>query len=689
MPKPPVSRLSSTAEFDRESAPEARAAALRRQIETANHAYYVLDSPSMADAEYDRLMQELRALEAEHPELVTPESPTQRVGAAPSERFAPVRHRVPMLSLANAFSVEDLHAWYERARDRAGREPGPFVVEPKVDGLAISLLYVDGVLVQGATRGDGTTGEDVTPNLRTVRSIPLKLPPDAPRRLEVRGEVYLSPAAFERVNEERAVTGLPQFANPRNCAAGSVRQLDPRVTASRPLQMFLYAIGEVDGWQPRRHWELLEQLRAWGFRTNPANACCQSIEEVEAACQAWDTRRLSLDYEVDGVVVKLDDIGLQEELGSVGREPRWAIAFKWPGEEATTVLRDIVVQVGRTGVLTPRAILEPVTIRGARVTYATLHNLGDVTRKDLRIGDTVFVKRAGEVIPAVVAPVLDKRPPEAVPWSMPSTCPSCGSPVVQPKGEAAVYCDNAACPAQAERRLRHYVSRGAAEIESIGIRLVQALLAADLVHDPGDLYRLSKGQLMALERIADKSAQNILDNIEASKSRPLGRILFGLGIRHVGERLAEALALAFGSIDRLMAASSEELLAVEGVGPEIAASVQAYFAEPRNRALIEKLRAAGVRLSEERAATAGPLAGLVLVATGRLEHHSRQQIEERIRQLGGIVGDSVTKKTNYVIVGTDAGSKADKAVRLGVPILSEQDFEALVAERSRPGTAAG
>jgi DNA ligase (NAD+) len=683
-----TSPASSPAGLEAEQTPEARAAALRREIEAANYAYYVLDSPTLADAEYDRRMQELRALEADHPELVMPESPTQRVGAAPSERFAPVRHRVPMLSLGNAFSLEDLHAWYERARDRAGREPGPFVVEPKVDGLAISLLYVDGVLVRGATRGDGTTGEDVTPNLRTVRSIPLAVPSEAPRRLEVRGEVYLSPAAFERVNEERAAAGLPQFANPRNCAAGSVRQLDPRITASRPLQVFLYAIGEVEGWQPRRHWELLEQLRAWGLRTNPANARYQRIEEVEAACAAWDTRRLSLDYEVDGVVVKLDDLGLQEELGSVGREPRWAIAFKWPGEEATTVLRDIVVQVGRTGVLTPRAILEPVTIRGARVTYATLHNLGDLRRKDLRIGDTVFVKRAGEVIPAVVAPVLERRPPEAVPWTMPSACPSCGSPVVQPAGEAAVYCDNAACPAQAERRLRHYVSRGAADIESIGIKLVRALLEAGLVHDPGDLYWLTKEQLVALERIADKSAENVLHNLEASKSRPLGRILFGLGIRHVGERLAEALATAFGSIDRLLAASPEELLGVDGVGPEIAASVQAYFAEPRNRALIEKLRAAGVRLSEARARTAGPLAGLVLVVTGRLEHSTRPAIEERIRQLGGIVGDSVTKKTSYVIVGADAGSKADKAARLGIPTLSEQAFEVLVAERSGPGGGA-
>src|ERR671938_236943 len=615
MPTSPTPASSSASRLGGEEAPAARAAALRRQIEAANHAYYVLDSPTLADAEYDRLMQELRALEAAHPELVTPESPTQRVGATPSERFAPVRHRVPMLSLANAFTIEELQAWYERARDRVGREPGPFVVEPKVDGLAISLLYVDGVLARGATRGDGTTGEDVTPNLRTVRSIPLALPPEAPRRLEVRGEVYLSPAAFEHVNEERAAAGLPQFANPRN-------------TASRPLQVFLYAVGEVEGSQPRRHWELLERLRSWGFRTNPGNAVCQSIEEVEAACQAWDTRRLTPDYEVDGVVVKVDDLGLQEELGAVGREPRWATAFKWPGEEATTVLRDIVVQVGRTGVLTPRAILEPVTIRGARVTYATLHNLGDLQRKDLRIGDTVFVKRAGEVIPAVVAPVLEKRPPEAVPWAMPSTCPSCGGPVVQPEGEAAVYCHNAGCPAHAERRFRHYVSRGATDIESIGIKLVQTLLASGLVQDPGDLYRLTREQLLGLERIANKSAQNILDNIQASKTRPLGRILFGLGIRHVGERLAEALAEGFGSVDRLMAASTEELLGVEGVGPKIAASVQAYIAEPRNRELIDKLRAAGVRLSEERAARAGPLTGLVLVATGRLEHSTRQEIEE-------------------------------------------------------------
>jgi DNA ligase (NAD+) len=651
-----------------------------------NHRYYVLDSPEVADAEYDQLMQELRDIEADHPELASPDSPTQRVGAGPSDQFAVVPHRVPMLSLANAFSADALRAWHERITRLAGREVRDFTIEPKIDGLAIMLRYEQGRFSVGATRGDGSQGEDITPNLKTVRTVPLALKAGAPGHLEVRGEVYLSAKAFQQINDERASSGLPLFANPRNCAAGSVRQLDSRITAKRPLDVFIYALGEAEGWQPRTQWEMLDAFFKWGFKTNPNNSRVDTIDDVLAACEAWGHRRESLDYEIDGVVVKVNDLDLQDELGAVGREPRWAIAFKFPPMQATTRLIDIGINVGRTGSLNPFAILEPVQVSGVTVRQASLHNEDDIRRKDIRIGDTVLVQRAGEVIPQVLGPILGKRPAEAIPYELPKTCPICGSEVVRPAGEAMARCTGgfARCWAQRFELLKHFVGRGSMDIETVGEKLAWSLIEKKLVYDPSDIYRLTRDQLIALERMGEKSAQNVLDNIEASKRRPLTRVLFALGIRYVGYQTAELLARAFGSMDRLRAASVEDIVAVEGIGPKIAESVYAWFHEPDglNLGIVDKLAAAGVNMSEESASSDGPLAGLTIVVTGRLERHSRSQIEQRIKDLGGTIGDSVSKKTSYLLAGEEAGSKLAKAHKLGTPILDEAGFETLVAERS-------
>lgn len=661
-----------------------RAEELRREINYHNYRYYVLDSPEIADAEYDRLMEELRAIEAEHPELQSPDSPTQRVGAGPAAQFAVVQHRVPMLSLANAFSADALRAWHERISRLLGREVREFTIEPKIDGLAIMLRYEQGRFNIGATRGDGSQGEDITANLKTIRTVPLALNDSPPPHLEVRGEVYLSRAAFQKINDERAAAGQPLFANPRNCAAGSVRQLDSRITARRPLDVFIYALGEADGWQPRTQWQMLDAFLQWGFKTNPNNTRVSTIDDVVQACAAWEHRRETLDYEIDGVVVKVDDLDIQSELGSVGREPRWAIAFKFPPMQATTRLLDIGINVGRTGSLNPFAILEPVQVSGVTVKQATLHNEDDVRRKDIRIGDTVLVQRAGEVIPQVIGPILSKRPPDAKPYELPSVCPVCGSPVVRVEGEAMARCTGgfARCVAQRFELLKHFVGRGAMDIESVGEKLAWNLIENHLVYDPSDLYRLTRDQLLALERMGDKSAQNVLDNIEASKHRSLTRVLFALGIRYVGYQNAELLARAFGTMARIREASVEEILAVEGIGPRIAESVHAWFRDPESLRMLDKLVAAGVNMSESTATLSGPLAGLTIVVTGRLEHQSRTQIEQRIKDLGGAVGDSVSKKTSYVVAGEDAGSKLARAQKLGTPILDEAGFESLVAERT-------
>lgn len=667
------------------SAIQRRVEELRRQINYHDYRYYVLDAPEVTDAEYDALMRELRALEAEHPELVDPDSPTQRVGGAPSEKFATVEHAVPMLSLANAFSEGELRAWYARATRLLGREITGFVLEPKIDGLAITLIYRNGKLAVGATRGDGLRGEDVTPNIRTIRSVPLTLADSPPELIEVRGEVYLTRAAFERINEERAAAGQPLFMNPRNCAAGSLRQLDPRITATRPLDIFVYALGQVSENEPRHHWDALAWFRKLGLKTNPYNRRVETLDEVIAEVTSWEARRESLPYEIDGVVVKIDDLDVQHELGAVGREPRWAIAFKFPPTQATTVLRDIGINVGRTGSLNPYAILEPVQIGGVTVKLATLHNEDDIRRKDIRVGDTVIVQRAGEVIPQVIGPILSKRPTDAQPYSLPATCPECGSPVVRPEGEAMAYCSGGlvVCPAQRWRWLELYVSRGTMDIDRVGEKLLATLMREGLVNDPADLYMLTKEQLVKLERMGEKSAQNVLDSIEASKHRPLYRLIWALNIRHVGEKAAQLLADHFGSLDALMQASEEEIMAIEGIGPTIARSIVEYFANPQYRDIIERLRAAGVRLADEPRAqnesADGPLAGRSFVVTGRLARSTRSQIEARIKALGGAVSDSVTKKTDFLVVGEDAGSKLAKAQKLGTAILDEETFERLAA----------
>ncbi len=664
-----------------------RAEELRQQINYHNYRYYVLDAPEISDAEYDRLMEELRHLEAEYPSLASPDSPTQRVGAAPVEAFGIVEHRLPLLSLANAFSPEALRAWYGRVTRLIGERDLTFVLEPKIDGLAISLVYEDGRLTIGATRGDGLRGENVTQNVRTIRSIPMALRGPAPPYLEVRGEVYLSRAAFEKINADRAAEGQPLFANPRNAAAGSLRQLDPRVTASRPLDAFIYQVGyHEDGHLPRSHWELLTWLRELGFRTNPHNRRVQGIEAVVAECESWETRRETLPYDVDGVVVKIDDLDVQAELGAVGREPRWAIAYKFPPTQVTTKLLGIEVNVGRTGSINPFAVLEPVQIGGVTVKLASLHNVEDIHRKDLRVGDTVIVQRAGEVIPQVIGPVLSKRPPDAVPYVLPTTCPRCGAAIVKPDGEAMARCTGGVqCPAQLYELLKHFASRPAMEIDGLGEKLAAALMAAGLVHDVADLYYLRKEQLVHLDRLGDKSAENLLRSLEASKSRSSARLLFALGIRHVGAQTAELLIGAFGSLDALRDASEAEINAVEGVGPKIAASVRAWFDEPRNLAVLEKLRRAGLRFGDEprQAAEDLPLAGQSFVITGRLDGMTRLAAEARIKELGGTVADAVTRKTTYLVVGADPGSKLRKAQQLGTTILDEAAFEALLEERAR------
>ncbi|HZS02141.1 MAG TPA: NAD-dependent DNA ligase LigA [Chloroflexota bacterium] len=657
---------------------------LRRQIDYHNYRYYVLDEPEISDAEYDRLMQELRRLEAEHPELASPDSPTQRVGAGPLEAFGVVEHRLPLLSLANAFSPDELRAWHARAVRIIGERPLCYVLEPKIDGLAVSLTYEDGRLAVAATRGDGLRGENITENVRTIRSVPLTLRGRVPRVVEVRGEVYLPRAAFAKLNRQREAEGLPPFMNPRNAAAGSLRQLDPRITASRPLDILLYQIGyHEDGALPRSHWERLALLREWGFRTNKYNERVDSLDAVIAHCLSWEARRESLDYDADGVVVKIDDVDVQAELGAVGREPRWAIAYKFPPIQVTTKLLKIDVNIGRTGSVNPFAVLEPVAIGGVLVKLAALHNAEDIHRKDIREGDTVIVQRAGEVIPQIIGPVLAKRPPDAQPYELPTHCPRCGAAIVKPPGEAMAYCTGGVeCPAQLFESLKHFASRPAMEIDGLGEKLAVALIQSGLVKDVADVYYLTKEQLVGLDRLADKSAENLLRSIEVSKGRPLERVLFALGIRHVGAQTAALLVGAFPSMDALAAASEAEINAVEGIGPKIAASVRAWFDEPRNRTVLEKLRRAGLQFTAAaHPAAAGdlPLAGQSFVITGRLERLTRLQAEARIKELGGTVGDSVSRKTTYLVVGEEPGSKLAKAQKLGTTILDEAAFEALLA----------
>ncbi len=664
-----------------------RIAKLREIINHHNYRYYVLDSPEISDAEYDDLMKELRELEAEHPELITPDSPTQRIGAPPVEAFGVVEHPQPLLSLANAFSYEELAAWHKRVSNLLGGRQFDLVCEPKIDGLAVALTYVDGLLVTGATRGDGYRGENITQNLRTIRSIPLSVPKEAPPRFEVRGEVYLSKAGFKKLNEERAREELSLFANPRNAAAGSVRQLDSSITAKRPLDIFIYGLGWAEGkTAPDTHWEITQWLKSLGFKINPSIALLHSLEEVEKYYQNWAESREKSAYEADGIVAKVNSIAFQQELGTVAHEPRWAIAYKFPAVQGTTKLLDIGINVGRTGSLNPYAILEPVRVGGVVISQAALHNEEDIHRKDIRIGDWVVVQRAGEVIPEIVEPIVSRRTGKEKVFRMPGRCPVCGSEVIKPEGEAMHRCTNAACPSQALERIKHFVSRGAMDMDGVGEKLCQALFKAGLIKDAADLYYLTKEQLLGLERMADKSASNALKSIQKSRDRPLARVIFALGITHVGDQYAELLAERFNSIDALAKASEEELSTIPSIGPKIAESVVAFFRQERNSQIIEKLRKAGVRLEKEEVKEPRPeelpLTGLEFVLTGKLGSFSRSEAEAKIKALGGKAGSDVTKKTSYVVVGTDPGSKLAKAEKLGTKTINEAEFSELLNKAS-------
>ena len=666
-----------------EAALRDRVEGLREQITYHNHRYYVLDAPEISDAAYDELMRELKELEALHPELITPESPTQRVGAAPAESFGIVEHPTPLLSLGNAFGREELLAWHRRVSRLLDGRPFTMVCELKMDGLAVALVYENGRFVTGATRGDGYHGEDITQNLRTIKSIPLSLQGKFPPRFEVRGEVFLTKAGFAQLNEERTRQALPLYANPRNSAAGSVRQLDARTTASRPLEIFIYAVGSAQGVDdfPGSHWDVMEQLKVLGFKVNTLSRRFDSISKVADFCEEWTENRHTLPFEADGVVVKVDQLSYQQQLGVVGREPRWAVAYKFPAVQGTTKLLEIGINVGRTGSLNPCAVLEPVQVGGVTIRHAALHNEEDVRRKDIRVGDTVIVQRAGEVIPEVVGPVLSLRPAGAEPYTLPSTCPRCDAPILRPENEAMARCPNLACPAQSFELFKHFVSRGAMDVEGMGEALSAMLLAQGRVNDVADIYCLTAEQLEALERMGKKSAANILAAIQRSKTRPLANILFALGIRHVGGETAELLVRHFWSMDAIAGASAEALTQVYGIGPKVAESIAEYFHYQENRRIIEKLRQAGVVL--ETAPTkpkAVPWAGVEFVFTGRLEQFTRAAAANLVKELGGIAANNVTRKTGYVVVGEEPGSKADRAQKLNIPQLNEEEFAQLLEE---------
>jgi DNA ligase (NAD+) len=663
-------------ERDRADA-KVRVEELREQLNEHSYRYHVLDDPVVSDAEYDELMRELLGLEERFPELVTPDSPTQRVGVTPADLFAPIQHRAPMLSLDNAFDEAEVRAWAARVEREVGAG-ATYSCELKIDGVAIALTYEDGSLVQGATRGDGRTGEDITANVRTVRSVPQRLRTrQPPRLLEVRGEIYFPTSAFERLNEQLLERGARPFANPRNAAAGSLRQKDPRITASRPLSLWCHSFGYADGIRFDSHSGFLAWCREVGLPVAPTSDVRKDIRGVFAFIEHWGEDRHSVDWDIDGVVVKVDRRQLQEELGATSHAPRWAIAYKFPPEERTTLLRTIDVHVGRTGKVTPFAWLEPVSVGGVTVTTATLHNLDEVHRKDVRNGDTVIVRRAGDVIPEVVGPVLAKRKKSARRWKMPATCPACGTPLVRPPGEADYRCPNTrGCPMQQEEWLFAFASRGAMDIEGLGYKTGTLLRDRDLIADPGDIYGLTAEQLATLPGFKERSISNLLSSIEASKDRPIWRLLVGLNIRHVGEHVAQVLARAFGSIDAVAAATEEEIDAVEEIGPEIARSVFEWFHDEQNLQLVEKLRSAGVRTADPavEAPADGALAGKTIVLTGGLVALSRDEATQVAQDAGARVASSVSKKTDFVVVGENAGSKAARAEQLGVETIDETEF---------------
>jgi DNA ligase (NAD+) len=660
-----------------------RAAELRRAIAEADHRYYILDQPTLSDGEYDDLMRELRDLEAADPSLVTPDSPTQRIGVVAQSGFAEVEHLQPMLSLANARNDGEFEAWAERLSRLLGDEPYELVTEPKVDGLAISLVYEGGVFVRGATRGNGVVGEDVTANLRTVRAIPLRLAGEpAPAVVEVRGEVYLPLEGFARVNEEQIAAGAKPFMNPRNSAAGSLRQKNPAVTAKRPLRLWAYGIGHSEGLDLDTHWEALAWLRDQGFPVSPDAELHDDPDSALRFCRAFEERRASLTYDVDGVVVKVSSLEQQRRLGSVGRDPRWAVAFKFAPTTAITKLEKIGLNVGRTGALNPYAILEPVVVGGVTVSLATLHNEDDIRRKDIREGDRVIIQRAGDVIPQVVGPAPEQDGRRRKAWKMPETCPVCSTPIVRAEGEARHYCPNRACPSRGYEGLKHFVSRGAMDIDGVGEKLVARLVELGLVSQPQDFYKITVDDLLPLEGFKETSAGNVVRSIERSKSRPFDRVLFALGIPHVGGITAELLAGAFGTMDALRKATPEEIAAVEGIGPVIAETVSAWFLDEEHAAIVDALAAAGLTMSgpkRARAQASGPLAGKTFVVTGTIEGHTRDTIAEHLAGLGAKVTGSVSASTDYVLAGEGGGSKRSKAEALGVPVIDLAELDRLAS----------
>ena len=668
--------------------PAERIAELRRLIRYHEERYYVLNDPEIADAEFDALMGELEALEAENPDLVSSDSPTQRVSGRPAAGFVTVEHAEPMLSLDNAYSEEELREFDARVRrgltaSGEAAEQVDYVAELKIDGLSLALTYEDGILVRGATRGDGIRGEEVTSNVRTIRAIPLKLrtaDPSGPRRIEIRGEIYLPRKVFERINKEKADAGEPLFANPRNAAAGTMRNLDPALVAKRGLSAWTY---QVVGESPPTHAQTLEALKEAGLPVEPHWQRCRGVEELLAFCREWDEKRRTLEFDTDGVVIKLDRIDLRARLGTTSKFPRWAVAFKFPAEQKTTRLKSIEVNVGRTGAVTPFANLDPVFVSGSTVSMATLHNADDIARKDIREGDWVIVEKAGDVIPRVVGPILSKRPADSIPWVMPTICPRCGSTLHRPEDEAVWRCENTSCPAKLQRGLEHFASRGAMNIEGLGESLIAQVIKAGLVHDYADVYALTAEKLQELERMGKKSAAKLMLQIAKSRSNELWRLIYGLGIRHVGERASQVLARAFGTMEALCAASEEQLQYTAEIGPVLAESVRSWFDEPRNRQLIDRLRATGINMEvplEQRVAAEapGPLTGKTYVITGTLQSMSREEATAALERLGAKVTNSVSKKTTGVIVGAEPGSKAEKAQTLGIPVLDEAAFVELI-----------
>ncbi len=670
-----------------EKAAEQRADQLRREIAHNDHRYYVLDDPEISDSYYDRLLGELVRLEGEFPSLATPDSPTRRVGGKPSERFERVVHRLPMLSLANVFDDQQISEFDERVRKLLGTKEVEYVCEPKLDGLAIELVYENGLFKHGSTRGDGTVGEDVTRNLRTIRSIPLQLRPlegqAPPGYLEVRGEVFIRKADFRKLNERREAAGEPTFINPRNSAAGSLRQLDPAITASRPLSLFLYEMGQVEGLAFLSHWEKLEALKALGLPVNPKNRPAKGVEEVRGAYQQFLSSRHELPYEIDGMVVKVSSEDQRRRLGQVSKSPRWAVAYKFPPEEEETQIEEIKVNVGRTGALTPVAFLKPVKVGGVTVSRATLHNEDELRRKDFRVGDWVFVRRAGDVIPEVVAVIVSKRTGAEKPFVFPDRCPICGAAAIREEDEAVTRCTGIACPAQLQGNIRHFASRLAMDIDGLGEKLCAALVSGGLVKNYADLYSLNLKLLLEVERMGEKSAQNLLDAIQRSKKTTLQRFLYAIGIRHVGEATAKALADHFRDVRALYAATDEQLMKVRDVGPSMAAEIGAFFREPQNVSVIEALLEAGVQPSAPEKVRAGTFAGKSVVLTGSLAQLTREQAKEEIERRGGRVAASVSRRTDLVVGGEGAGSKLKRARELGIQVLEEEAFLQLLNKEGR------